>query len=73
MAKGPEPFIGKSIVVPVFLLLAQPDSADLIRRIFWRDVYMVAFVDNIPIGAARAMRNPGAAVPWSEVRRKLLG
>ena len=61
MAQRPEPFVRKSIVVALLLLLAQPDASQRVGRVVRRDADVIALIDRLPIGRTAAMGDPRAA------------
>src|SRR5262245_36048374 len=61
VAQGPEGFIGEAAVVPVQLLLREPDPAQSIRRVVRGDGDAIVLVNDVTVGFAAPVRDPHAA------------
>ena len=60
VAQRPQTFVGEPGVVAGFLLLGEPDAADLVERMPRRHLDPVAAVDGVAVGRAAAVRDPRA-------------
>ncbi len=60
MTQRPQALVGESVVVAFLFLLRQPDTAQNIGRITRGYPDAVVYVDNLFVGTAAAMRDPGA-------------
>ena len=58
VAERPHSFIGKSVVVAVFLFLGEPDASERVIRMIRWDLYPVVLVHHFPIGGAAAVGDP---------------
>ena len=58
VAQGPQPLVGKTVVVSNFLLFRQPDTPELVGRIFRRHRYMPVPIHHLPVGRTGTMCNP---------------
>src|SRR5262249_52416820 len=61
VAKGPERLVGHAVVVPLLLLLAQPDAPQGVGGFLGRDPHPAAVVGHGAVGVAAPVRHPGAA------------
>jgi hypothetical protein len=66
MTERPESFIGEAVVVPLMLVLGQPDVAEPIPGRGGGDPEAVSRVNDGCIGAPGAMRHPRSGVPFDE-------
>ena len=60
VAQRPQAFVGEAFVVAGDFLLGQPHAADAVGRLLGRDADAIVLVDGLAIGAAAAVRDPGA-------------
>jgi hypothetical protein len=60
VAQRPEALVGEAVVVAGLLFLAQPDAVDVVGRMLRRHGDAILPVDHLAVGAAAAMRDPGA-------------
>ena len=71
VAERPEALVGEAEVVALLLLGREPDAADAIGGALRRHHHVVVLVDRVAVGAARAMRDPGAqARPHDRLERR---
>ena len=61
MAQRPQGFIGKAVIIPLLLLLRQPDQPQRIGRILRRHHHPVIPIHYIAVAAAAPIGNPGPA------------
>ena len=61
VAERPQALVGEAVIVAVLLLVAQPDAAQDVARMFRRHADAVEPVDGFPVGGAAAVGDPGAA------------
>src|SRR5205807_6728473 len=61
MAERPKPLVGKTVVITLLFLLAEPDASQRVSRVLGRDTNPAAFIGHLAIRVAAAVRHPGAA------------
>src|SRR6267143_2994591 len=60
VAEGPEPLVGKAIVVPVLLLLAEPHPPERVAGVVGRQGEPTTLVRDLEVGVAAAVGDPHA-------------
>src|SRR6266480_837002 len=58
VAQWPQPLVGKTRVVALFLLRREPDPAQCVGRLFRRHAKSVVAIDGVVVPAAAAVRDP---------------
>src|SRR5579871_110612 len=58
VTQRPQPLVGETVVVALFLFLGQPHPAERVMRIVGGNRQTPAFVCSFHVGVARSMRNP---------------
>ena len=61
MAEGPEALVGGAVIIPVLLLFREPDAAQGVGGMVRGHRHPVVGIDRLPVRAAAAMGDPGAA------------
>ena len=60
VAQRPQAFVGEAVVVALLLRLGQPDPPQGVARRPGRHLHTIVLVDDIAVGGAAALRDPGA-------------
>ena len=69
MAERPQTFVGKAVIVSLFLLLGEPYATQSVFRFVGRNAQPVMLVHGFAISVAASMRYPGA-ITCAQDRRK---
>ncbi len=60
VAQGPEPFVGKPVVIPLFLFLGKPHPFEQVLGVFRGNPDFILVVHHLPVGIPASMGQPGS-------------
>ena len=66
VAERPEPLVGKSIVITLLFFLGEPDPLEHVLRILGGDSDFIPVIDDLPVGIAASMGNPGSSAGFED-------
>jgi hypothetical protein len=60
VTQRPQGFVGKAIIVAIFLFPGNPDSPERVTWSFRGNSHLIILIYHLPVGIASAIGNPGA-------------